>query len=99
MSRATAAGEEPAAARPWAGERYGWTWLERWLSPAAGAAGFGAFGAHEAFGAGLLIHLLWIAVFVQVVNFDLKHRLILNCSPIPSILAAWSSANGRRGSP
>ena len=47
LSRAAAAGEEPVAARPWSGERYGWTWLERWLSPALGAIGFGAFAAHE----------------------------------------------------
>ena len=88
LSTAAAAGEEPEAARPWSGERYGWTWLERWLSPALGALGFGAFAAHEQFGFGLLIHLLWIAVFVQVVDFDLKHRLILNVITYPSILAA-----------
>ncbi|HVC42478.1 MAG TPA: A24 family peptidase [Candidatus Saccharimonadales bacterium] len=88
LSRAASAGEEPLAAQPWAGERYGWTWLERWLSPALGAIGFGAFGAHEAFGSGLLIHLLWIAIFVQVVDFDLKHRLILNVVTYPSVLAA-----------
>jgi Flp pilus assembly protein protease CpaA len=86
--RATAAGEEPGAATPWAGERYGWTWLERWMSPALGAIGFGAFAAHEAFGWGLLIHLLWIAIFVQIVNFDLKHRLILNVITYPSVLVA-----------
>ncbi len=88
LNRAAAGGEEPAAARAWAGERYAWTWLERWLSPALGAIGFGAFAAHEAFGTGLLIHLLWIAIFVQVVDFDLKHRLILNVITYPSILAA-----------
>jgi Flp pilus assembly protein protease CpaA len=88
LGRAAAAGEEPAAARPWVGERYGWTWLERWLSPVLGAIGFGAFAAHEVFGSGLLIHLLWIAIFVQVVDFDLKHRLILNVITYPSVLAA-----------
>jgi leader peptidase (prepilin peptidase) / N-methyltransferase len=62
--------------------------MERWLSPALGAAGFGAFAAHEPFGWGLLIHLLWIAVFVQIVDFDLKHRLILNLITYPSILVA-----------
>jgi Flp pilus assembly protein protease CpaA len=86
--RAVAAGEEPATATPWSGERYGWTWLERWLSPALGAIGFGAFAAHETFGWGLVIHLLWIAVFVQIVNFDLKHRLILNVITYPSVLIA-----------
>lgn len=88
QSRAAAAGEESDPARPWSGERYGWTWLERWLSPALGAVGFGAFAAHEQFGSGLLIHLLWITIFVQVVNFDLKHRLILNVITYPSVLAA-----------
>jgi Flp pilus assembly protein protease CpaA len=88
LGRAAAAGEEPVAARPWAGERYGWTWLERWLSPALGAIGFGAFAVHEVFGSGLLIHLLWITIFVQIVDFDLKHRLILNLITYPSVLAA-----------
>jgi leader peptidase (prepilin peptidase)/N-methyltransferase len=86
--RAVAAGDDPAEVRPWSGERYGWTWLERWLSPAIGAIGFGAFAAHEPFGWGLAIHLLWIAIFVQIVNFDLKHRLILNVITYPSVLAA-----------
>ena len=88
LSRAAAAGEAPGQGRPWAGERYGWTWLERWLSPALGAIGFGAFAAHEPFGSGLLIHFLWIAIFVHVVDFDLKHRLILNLITYPSVLAA-----------
>ncbi len=88
LSRAAAAAEEPGPARPWAGERYGWTWLERWLSPALGAVGFGAFAAHEQFGTGLLIHMLWLAIFVHIVDFDLKHRLILNVITYPSILAA-----------
>jgi Flp pilus assembly protein protease CpaA len=87
-SRAAESGEEPDEARPWSGERYGWTWLERWLSPALGAIGFGCFAAHEAVGWGLVIHLLWIAIFVQVVNFDLKHRLILNVITYPSVLLA-----------
>jgi hypothetical protein len=88
LSRAAAAGEEPVAARPWSGERYGWTWLERYLSPALGAIGFGAFAAHETLGTGLLIHLLWIAIFVHIVDFDLKHRLILDVITYPSVVAA-----------
>jgi len=87
-ARATDAGEEPPEIRAWAGERYGWTWLERWLSPALGAVGFGTFAAHEPLGTGLLIHLFWVAVFVQIVNFDLKHRLILNVVTYPSVLVA-----------
>ncbi len=88
LSRVAATGEEAVPARPWAGERYGWTWLERWLSPALGAVGFGAFAAHEQFGTGLLIHLLWIAIFVHIVDFDLKHRLILNVITYPAVLVA-----------
>jgi Flp pilus assembly protein protease CpaA len=88
QARAADAGEEAAAPRPWKGESYGWTWMERWLSPALGAIGFGAFAAHESFGWGLLIHLLWIAIFVQIVDFDLKHRLILNVITYPSVLLA-----------
>ncbi len=96
-ARATEAGEEPSEVRPWAGERYGWTWLEHRLSPVLGAIGFGAFAAHEPFGTGLLIHLLWIAVFVQIVNFDLKHRLILNVITYPSILVALALSDWSAG--
>ena len=73
---------------PWPQETYGWTWLERVLCPLLGAVGFAAFAAHEQFGSGLVIHLLWVAVFVQIVGFDLKHRLILNVITYPSILVA-----------
>ena len=87
-TQAVAAEEVPKAVQPWIGERYGWTWMERWLSPTLGAIGFGAFAIHEQFGSGLLIHLLWIAVFVHIVDFDLKHRLILNRITYPAILLA-----------
>jgi Flp pilus assembly protein protease CpaA len=87
-TRASVAGETPAEAHPWSGERYGWTWLERWLSPALGAVGFGAFAVHEPLSWGLVIHLFWVGVFVQIVDFDLKHRLILNVITYPSILLA-----------
>ncbi len=90
--RAAAGGETPPEAEPWAAERYGWTWLERYLGPGLGAAGFGAFTAHEAFDTGLLVHLLWVAVFVHIVTFDLKHRLILNKVTYPAILAALALA-------
>ena len=64
----------PAEPVPWKQDPYGWTWLERVLCPLLGAVGFAAFAAHETFGSGLVIHLLWVAVFVQIVSFDLKHR-------------------------
>ncbi len=81
-------GEPPPTVAPWPAERFGWTWLERILCPVLGAAGFAAFAAHEPFGSGLVIHLLWLAVFVQIVGFDLKHRLILNRVTYPTIVLA-----------
>ncbi|MDQ6856190.1 MAG: A24 family peptidase [Candidatus Dormibacteraeota bacterium] len=81
-------GDEPPPDEPWPVERYGWTWLERVLCPIMGAVGFAAFAAHEPFGKDLVIHLVWLAVFVQIVSFDLKHRLILNRVTYPAIVAA-----------
>jgi Flp pilus assembly protein protease CpaA len=80
--------EPPPRPEPWPMERFGWTWLERVLCPVLGAAGFAAFAAHEPFGRDLVIHLLWIVVFVQIVGFDLKHRLILNRVTYPAIVLA-----------
>jgi Flp pilus assembly protein protease CpaA len=85
---AESTGEKPPPAKPWSEERYGWTWLERVLCPLLGALGFTAFAAHEPFGGGLVIHLLWVSVFVQIVGFDLKHRLILNRVTYPSVVVA-----------
>ena len=83
-----AAGDAAAAVGAWTPERYGWTWLERVLCPLLGAAGFTAFAVHEGVSPGLWIHLLWVAVFVHVVAFDLKHRLILNRVTYPAIVVA-----------
>jgi Flp pilus assembly protein protease CpaA len=85
-------GEPPPKAEPWRPERYGWTWLERVLCPLLGAAGFAAFAAHEPFGTDLVIHLLWLTIFVQVVGFDLKHRLILNRVTYPAMVLALALA-------
>ncbi|MBV8445798.1 MAG: prepilin peptidase [Candidatus Dormibacteraeota bacterium] len=85
---ASAAGQDPPEALPWVGESYGWTWLENILAPLLGAAGFGALVAHGPLEPGLLIHLLWIALFVHIVVFDLKHRLILNRITYPAVLLA-----------
>ena len=87
-SAAAAAGEPAPHAEPWTNERYGWTWIERFLCPLLAAAGFAAFAVHEPLGRGLVIHLLWIAIFVQVVGFDLKHRLILNRVTYPAVALA-----------
>jgi Flp pilus assembly protein protease CpaA len=85
---AVAEGRDAPAALPWKAERYGWTWLERWLAPLLGAVGYAAFTAHDPLGAGLFIHLLWVTVFVLVVVFDVKHRLILNRITYPATVVA-----------
>jgi Flp pilus assembly protein protease CpaA len=86
--KATEAGEDVPVAEVWVAERYGWTWIERVLCPLLGAVGFAAFAAHEAVDSGLFIHLFWLAVFVQIVGFDLKHRLILNRVTYPAAVIA-----------
>jgi len=85
---ALAKGEQPPAAPVWQGERYGWSWLERLLAPLLGALGFALFTWHGPIDGGLLIHLFWITVFVHIVVFDLKHRLILNRVTYPCVLLA-----------
>jgi Flp pilus assembly protein protease CpaA len=87
-----AGGGDPPDAAPWIGESYGWTWRELVLAPVACALGFAVFMAHGPVDYGLLIHLFWIAVFVHIVIFDLKHRLILNRITYPSIVIALGIA-------
>lgn len=82
------AGRRAPRVEPWPRERYGWSWLERVLCPVLGAAGFTTFAAHEPLATGLAVHLLWVAVFVQIVGFDIKHRLILNRVTYPAIVVA-----------
>ncbi len=89
---AAESGEAPPPDEPWNAERYGWTWLERVLCPILGAAGYTAFAVHEPFGKDLVIHLLWLTLFVQVVSFDLKHRLILNRVTYPAMVVALALA-------
>jgi Flp pilus assembly protein protease CpaA len=86
--KAAETGAEPPAVEPWVAERYGWTWLERVLCPVLGAIGFAAFAAHEPMDRGLFIHLFWVALFIHIVAFDLKHRLILNRVTYPAIVLA-----------
>jgi len=88
LAEAAGAGDPAPEVLPWIAERYGWTWLERVLGPLLTAGGFAAFAAHEGWSGGLVIHLLWVAVFAHVVIFDLKHRLILNRVTYPAIPAA-----------
>jgi Flp pilus assembly protein protease CpaA len=86
---AAAAKEQLApVAEPYHPDRYGITWLENVLSPLLGAAGFAAFVAHDQPGFAMAVHLLWAAVLVHILVFDLKHRLILNRITYPAVLLA-----------
>jgi prepilin signal peptidase PulO-like enzyme (type II secretory pathway) len=88
IETAASTGQPAPRADPWHGDRYGLTWLEKWLSPVLGAAGFAAFVAHDDPGWGLAVHLLWVAVLVHILAFDLKHRLILNRITYPAVVVA-----------
>jgi Flp pilus assembly protein protease CpaA len=85
-------GRQPQDAAAWIGESYGWNWRELVLAPLATGFGFSVFTAHGPVDLGLLIHLVWLVVFVQIVTFDLKHRLILNRITYPSIVVALGVA-------
>lgn len=89
--------EPKPEALPWLPERYGWTWLERSLSPAVTAFGFALFAGREGFTLLLLEHLLWVAVFSHIIIFDLKHRLILNRITYPGVLLALGLAAATPG--
>ena len=81
-------GEQPEAAAPWLPEKYGWTWLEWGLGPVLGALAFGLFAGRQTLTWSALETFLWMAVFVQIVLFDLKHRLILDKITYPAIVVA-----------
>lgn len=83
--RAAESGAPPPPVIEWRAERYGPTRLEQVVSPLLGAAGFAAFTAHDGLGAALAIHLLWVALFLHITVFDLKHRLILDRVTYPAI--------------
>ncbi len=68
-------------------------WIERWLLPALGLVGFFFFAKSEPMGTGLLIHSLWILVLLQILGFDLKHRLILDVVSLPALALAVALAN------
>ena len=84
---------------PWEMETYGWTWLERWLAPIATAVVFGLFALHQGVNLTLWLHLIWVAIMLQIVVFDLKHHLVLDWVTFPALLMAlalspitpWSS--------
>ena len=85
-------GDEPESAAPWLPEQYGWTWLEWGLAPVLGAFVFSLFAGHETLTWAAVETFLWLAVFVQIVLFDLKHRLILDWVTYPGIVLALALA-------
>ena len=88
IAKAQEAGEKEPDLPPWKMESYGWTWIEKYLVPALTALLFGGFVYHHGWSSSLPIELLWVALFVHISGFDLKHRLILNVITYPSVLVA-----------
>jgi leader peptidase (prepilin peptidase)/N-methyltransferase len=68
-------------------ERAGRSWIENFLLPGLGLVGFFMFFAREGVGTALLIHSLWILILIQILAFDLKHRLILDVVTLPAMVA------------
>jgi len=89
---ARARGEQPEPHQPWLPESYGWTWLEWGAAPVLGAASFALFAAHQGLTWLTVEDLFWMAVFVHIVTFDLKHRLILDWVTYPAIVVALALA-------
>ena len=85
---ARVAGEEAPAALPWASESYGWTWLEIYLAPVLGAFGFSLFAGRHGLTWVSAEDLLWTALFIHIITFDLKHRLILDLVTYPAFVVA-----------
>jgi prepilin signal peptidase PulO-like enzyme (type II secretory pathway) len=67
---------------------YGTHAWQEWGPVVVAALVFGAFGLHYGFGPVLFIRSLWVAVLVQVIFFDIEHRLILDRVMFPSMAAA-----------
>ncbi len=85
---ATARGETPEPAPTWQPEGYGWTWLEWGLAPVLCAFGFSLFAGRSGATWATLEDLLWVAVFVHIIVFDIKHRLILDKVTYPAVALA-----------
>ncbi|HYA01141.1 MAG TPA: A24 family peptidase [Candidatus Binatia bacterium] len=85
---AGARGDPPEPALPWLPERYGWTWLEWGLAPVLAAFGFSLFAGHQGLTWVAVEDVVWVAVFVQIIVFDIKHRLILDKVTLPAIVLA-----------
>lgn len=88
-----AAGYVIHLASPWLAAREGLeprtdTWL-RWGPPALGAATFALIGLFAGSRPSIvLIDWLWAALLVQIVFFDLEHRLILDRLLFPAMILA-----------
>ncbi|HVB53925.1 MAG TPA: A24 family peptidase [Candidatus Acidoferrales bacterium] len=67
--------------------------LELVLLPLLGFVGFAAFALRQGMGPGLLVHSLWIVVLLQILGFDLKHRLVLDVITLPTIGLALALSN------
>lgn len=67
-------------------------WIETWLLPALGLVGFFFFAKSDGVSVGLLVHSLWLLVLLQILGFDLKHRLVLDVVTIPSLVVALALA-------
>lgn len=83
--------EKDVEALPWKMETYGWTRIERWLSPLTGAVVFGVFAYHQGWDRNLLISLIWVSILIHISAFDLKHRLILNKVSYPAVVLAFAA--------
>ncbi|HEY6539095.1 MAG TPA: A24 family peptidase [Candidatus Dormibacteraeota bacterium] len=67
--------------------------LERVALPGLGLVGFATFALRQGMGPGLLVHSLWILILVQILGFDLKHRLVLDVITLPALGLALVLAN------
>jgi leader peptidase (prepilin peptidase)/N-methyltransferase len=74
-------------------EPQGRSWIEIALLPVLGGLGFLMFALRHGMDSGLLVHSFWILVLLQVLGFDLKHRLILDWVTLPSMAVALALAS------
>jgi leader peptidase (prepilin peptidase)/N-methyltransferase len=63
--------------------------VQRWGPPMLLGATLAVFGAELGWQSVLLFHALWAAVLVQVLFFDLAHRLILDRVLLPAAVLAF----------